>query len=98
MLATMDALEITYRLRRLGKTQIQLAGELGVSQSTVNNVIHNRITCYAVALHIADLMGCDVHALFPGRYEFKPRGRRLREPSADSDISPSSTREGRPEG
>ena len=48
---TMDAVEITYRLRRLGKTQAQIAREVGVSGGVVSNVIHGRITAYAVAQH-----------------------------------------------
>ena len=70
----MDALEIIYRLRRLGKNQAQLARELGVSGGVVSNVIHNRITAHAVASHIAGLLGCKVEDLWPKRYIFKPRG------------------------
>ena len=53
----MDAVEINYRLRRLGKTQAQIAREVGVSGGVVSNVIHGRITAYAVAQHIAGLLG-----------------------------------------
>lgn len=74
--SSMDAIEITYRLRRLGFTQSELARELGVSQSVVSNTIRGRVTCHRVATRIADLLGQDLQVLWPGRYEFKPRGPR----------------------
>lgn len=81
----MDALDIIYRLRRLGKTQAALAGELAVSHSTINNVIHNRTTCHGVAMHIASLLSIPLEELWPGRYEFKPRGQvRLRAPGGNA--------------
>jgi Ner family transcriptional regulator len=70
----MDALEINYRLRRLGTSQAEIARELGVSQSVVGNVINNRITAFDVASHIAKLLEMDLEALWPERYRFKPRG------------------------
>jgi lambda repressor-like predicted transcriptional regulator len=73
----MDAIEIIYLLHRLGKSQAQLARELGVSGGVVNNVIHNRITAYAVATHIAELLGQEVGEIWPDRYVFKPRVRAL---------------------
>lgn len=72
----MDAVEINYRLRRLGKTQAQIAREVGVSGGVVSNVIHGRITAYAVASHIAAQLGLAVEELWPDRYVFKPRQRR----------------------
>jgi lambda repressor-like predicted transcriptional regulator len=69
----MDALEITYLLRRAGKTQRQVALDLGVATGVVNNVIHDRITAYGVASHIAQLIGKEVEELWPDRYRFKPR-------------------------
>ena len=71
----MDATQIIYQLRRLGKSQAQLARELGISGGVVNNVIHDRITSYAVASYIAELLGSNVDELWPDRYVFKPRGR-----------------------
>ena len=71
----MDAVEINYRLRRLGKTQAQIAREVGVSGGVVSNVIHGRITAYAVAQHIASLLGLRIEELWPERYIFKPRQR-----------------------
>lgn len=69
----MDAIEISYRLRRLGKTQAQIAREVGVSGGVVSNVIHGRISAYAVAQHIAGLLGLSIEELWPERYVFKPR-------------------------
>lgn len=71
----MDAVEINYRLRRLGKTQAQIAREVGVSGGVVSNVIHGRITAFAVAQHIADLLGLRIEDIWPERYIFKPRQR-----------------------
>ncbi len=71
----MDAVEINYRLRRLGKTQAQIAREVGVSGGVVSNVIHGRITAYAVAQHIAGLLGLRIEDIWPERYIFKPRQR-----------------------
>lgn len=70
----MDAVEIIYRLHRLGKNQAQIARELKVSAGVVNNVIHNRITAHSVAQHIAELLNCSVQELWTDRYHFKPRG------------------------
>lgn len=70
----MDTVEIIYRLRRLGKSQAQIARDLGISGAVVNNVIHGRITAFAVASHIASLLGSTVEEMWPGRYTFKPRG------------------------
>lgn len=74
-LLTMDAIEINYRLRRLGKTQAQIAQDVGVSGGVVSNVIHGRITAYAVAKHIASLLGLKIEEIWPERYIFKPRQR-----------------------
>lgn len=73
---TMDALEINYRLKRAGLSQTAIARALGVSQSVVGNVIHNRITAFEVASYIAQALGEELTALWPDRYTFKPRGRR----------------------
>lgn len=70
----MDAIEIIYRLHRLGKRQAQIARDLGISGGVVNNVIHDRITAHRVASHIAGLLGYRVEELWPARYVFKPRG------------------------
>lgn len=70
----MDALDISYRLKRLGKTQTQIAHDLGVRQGVVSNVIHDRVTAHGVATYIAELLGMRVDELWPARYCFKPRG------------------------
>ena len=71
----MDAVEIIYQLRKRGKTQSALARDLSVSASVVNNVIHNRSTCHAVAAHIANLLQLPLTEVWPERYVFKPRTR-----------------------
>ena len=73
----LSGIEISYRLRALGWKQAALARELGVSAGMVNNVVHNRVTCHRVAEHIATLLHEPMQALWPGRYEYKPRARRL---------------------
>lgn len=70
----MDSVEITYRLRRLGKSQAQIARDLCVSGAVVNNVVHDRITAHSVAIHIAALLGYRPEEIWPERYRFKPRG------------------------
>ena len=70
----MDALDINYRLKRLGKTQTEIARDLGVRQGVVSNVIHDRATAHGVATYIAELLGMRVDELWPARYCFKPRG------------------------
>ena len=70
----MDALDISYRLKRLGKTQVQIARDLGIRQGVVSNVIHDRVTAHGVATYIAELLGMRVDELWPTRYCFKPRG------------------------
>ncbi len=69
----MDAIEISYRLKRLGLTQSQIARDLGVRQGVVSNVIHDRATAHGVASHIANLLELEIDELWPGRYCFKPR-------------------------
>jgi lambda repressor-like predicted transcriptional regulator len=85
----MDALDINYRLRRLGTSQAQIARELGVTQSVVGNVVNNRITAHDIASHIAKLLGMQVEELWPERYRFKPRGpaqNRRGKPSPANDL------------
>ena len=84
----MDPIEITYRLRRLGKNQAQIARDLQVSSGVVSNVIHGRITAFAVASHVATLLNCQVEDLWPGRYAFKPRQRSAHmKPRADAQAT-----------
>lgn len=84
----MDALEISYRLKRLGLTQSKLATELEVSPSLISNVIHDRVSCFHVADRIAQLLQQDVHALWPERYVFKPRALRRRVDTANNSAHP----------
>ena len=70
----MDAIEIIYRLQKLGKSQADLARELKVSGGVINNVIHDRISAHAVATVIAELLESKAEDLWPQRYQFKPRG------------------------
>lgn len=89
----MDALDISYRLKRLGKTQTQIARDLGVRQGVVSNVIHDRVTAHGVASYIAELLGMQVDELWPARYCFKPRGpatkrRKVGEETARGEVKP----------
>lgn len=89
----LDAVEINYRLRRLGKSQAQIAREVGVSGGVVSNVIHGRITAYAVAKHIASLLELGIEEIWPDRYCFKPRGpatkrHKAGEESASREVKP----------
>lgn len=54
----MDVVEIQYRLRRLGKTQAQIAKELQLTQGQIGNVIHGRATSKRVIAYIANIIGC----------------------------------------
>lgn len=78
--SNMDAIEINYRLRRLGKTQTRIAKDLGVRGGVVSNVIHNRATAHAVAQHIAGLLEMRVEDIWPNRYVFKPRATKSKLP------------------
>ncbi|MFC6377003.1 helix-turn-helix domain-containing protein [Tatumella terrea] len=69
----MDHVDITYRLRRIGKTQADIAHTLGVSPAVVSNVIHGRTTSFSVASYIAMLVNQDITTLWPDKYVFKPR-------------------------
>jgi lambda repressor-like predicted transcriptional regulator len=87
----MEAFEINYRLHQAGVNQTLLARQLGVSQAVVGNVIHDRITAYSVAQHIAEVVGLEIRELWPTRYSFKPRG-----PSANRRQRPIPTQKERP--
>ena len=71
----MDPVEIVFELRRRGLSQVAVAARLGVAHATVNNVIHGRATSYRIASYIADVLQQRLEVLWPGRYEFKPRGK-----------------------
>lgn len=82
----MDAIEINYRLRRLGKTQTQIALELGIRGGVVSNVIHGRVTAYTVAQYIAELLGQSVQEIWPDRYVFKPRVSTSKRPASYAGV------------
>ena len=82
----MDALDISYRLKRLGKTQSEIARDLGVRQGVVSNVIHDRATAHGVASYIAGLLGMRIEELWPNRYCFKPRAPTRRKRSVENCI------------
>jgi transcriptional regulator with XRE-family HTH domain len=54
----MDIIEIQYRLRRVGKTQAQIAKELKLTQGQIGNVIHGRATSERVRNYIATIINC----------------------------------------
>jgi len=56
----MDAIELIYRMRRAGHTQVSLARELGITRSVVNDVIHGRKSAFRVATCIADVVGAEL--------------------------------------
>ena len=82
----MDALDISFRLKRLGKTQSEIARDLGVRQGVVSNVIHDRATAHGVASYIAGLLGMRIEELWPDRYCFKPRAPTRRKRSVENRI------------
>jgi len=71
----MDVIELIYRIRRAGHTQVSLARKLGVSRAVVNDVVHNRSSSQRVASYIAELVGTDIHRLWPDRYKGPPQPR-----------------------
>lgn len=73
----MDALELIYLIRRAGHTQVSLARRLGVSRAAVNDVIHNRGQSRRVASYIAEVIGADIHLLWPDRYKDRPQPRHM---------------------
>lgn len=71
----MDAIELIYRIRRAGHTQVSLARKLGVSRAVVNDVIHDRSSSQRVASYIAEVVGADIQRLWPDRYKELPQPR-----------------------
>jgi Ner family transcriptional regulator len=72
--AGMQPFEIDYELRRLGVSRAELARALKVSPSALSNVIHARTTSFAIASCVARILGRELRDVWPGVYEFKPRG------------------------
>lgn len=71
---SLDGLDICYRLRRAGIKQSDIAKQLNVTPAAVGNVIHGRKTAFAIASHVATLLGTAPEKLWPHRYCFRPRG------------------------
>ena len=92
----MDGIDISYRLKRLGMTQTQIARDLGVRQGVVSNVIHDRATDHGVASHIAKLLGMEIGELWPDRYCFKPRASIRRKQPPSTPTCPNSQEGGNP--
>lgn len=86
-----DSLDIIFKLKRLGFTQSRLAVDLSVTPSIVNNVIHDRATCFSVANHIAELLETRVQDLWPNRYVFKPRHSRVKPANGRQPVDNSGT-------
>lgn len=70
-----QAIWLQFELRKRGYTQAALAKLIGVSHSTVNNVLHGRATSHPVAEKVAELLGKPIQELFPDRYVYRPRKR-----------------------
>lgn len=64
----MDVIDVVYRLKRAGYSQVRLARELGVTRAVVNDVIHGRGPSLRVAARIATVIGEDIEFIWPGRY------------------------------
>lgn len=64
----MHPADIVALLRRCGKTQLELAEDLGVSHVTVSGVINSRGRSRRVAERIAEVTGTPVEVLWPGVY------------------------------
>lgn len=64
----MDAIDLIYRLKRAGYSQVRVAQELGVKRAVVNDVVHGRAASLRVAAHIATVIGEEVEDIWPGRY------------------------------
>ncbi len=71
----MHPYDIISLIKKAGKTQTEIAGNLGVPVSTVNSVIHGRCKSLIVAEHIAKITKKSTDKLWPGRYSYEPRKR-----------------------
>lgn len=60
----MTPLQIKYALESAGYTQVRVAEECGVTQPSVNLVIHNRGTSYKIRCFIAKTIGRDVRDIW----------------------------------
>lgn len=64
----MNVIELIYRLKLAGYSQVRLAEELGVNRGVINDVVHGRSASIRVATRIATVVGEDVEVIWPGRY------------------------------
>ena len=71
----MDPIDIIHELKKRGKSQTQLARDLDISNSVVNNVIHGKVTSHTVAQHIATFLGKQLNEIWPNQYVYKPRNK-----------------------
>jgi predicted XRE-type DNA-binding protein len=60
----MTPAQIKYELEKAGYTQVRVADEFGVSQPSVNLVIHNKGTSHGLRCFIAKIIGRDVTELW----------------------------------
>jgi len=60
--------QIQAAIKDADSSQVEIAEELGITDSVVNRVVHGSKTSARIAKHIADKLGQPVDALWPGRY------------------------------
>ena len=63
--------EIRYHMREAGITQSGVARELGVSVSSVHNVVNGTSTSYKIQSYIADQIGAEIYDIWP-KYSDNP--------------------------
>lgn len=61
--------DIKAALRKKGSSQKKVADAMDVSLTTIHNVIHGACKSERCAKAIADIVGEDRSALWPGRYD-----------------------------
>lgn len=71
----MDALEITFSLRRVGSSQAEIARQLAVSRATVNQVVRGIERSRRVEAAIAKAIGKPLDRIWPAYYKTR-RARR----------------------
>gem|GEM_PF-2500924 len=68
---TMHPEDIKAAIRKAGSSQKRIAVRLGVSETTVSNVIKGRVTSRRIANEIARITDLKLSQLWPGRYDDK---------------------------
>ena len=63
--------EIRDSMREAGITQSGVARELGVSVSSVHNVVNGTSTSYKIQSYIADQIGVEIYEIWP-KYSVSP--------------------------